>query len=70
MIEGNTYKLYEIPRHSWIKFDSELMLFNKIDGMYSICMSKGKVVHLFAGTEVEYVGEFEGFEHTEGKEYQ
>jgi hypothetical protein len=63
-------KLYEVPRNSWIKFEGELYLFHKIDGMYSVCYCQGQVVHLAAWREVEFVGEHEGFEHVEGKEYK
>jgi hypothetical protein len=54
-------KLYEVPRHSWIKFNGELYLFHHIDGMYSVCVSRGQVVHIAAWNEVELIGEFEGF---------
>lgn len=67
---GKIYKLYEVDRNSFIRFEGELMLFNKIDGMYSICTCKGYVVHLSASAEVEYVGDFEGFENIEGKEFK
>lgn len=45
---GKKYPLYEIPRHSWIKVDGYLMLFNNIDGAYSICAHNGQVVHIAA----------------------
>ena len=67
---GKIYKLYNVDRNSWIRFEGELMLFNKLDGMYSICMYNGKVIHLSASADVEYVGEYEGFEHIEGKEFK
>ena len=73
-------KLYEVPRNSWIRFEGELYLFHKIDGMYSVCYCQGYIVHISANAEVEFVGEFEGFgdedriregfEHIEGKEYK
>jgi hypothetical protein len=73
-------KLYEVPRNSWVKFNDELYLFHKIDGMYSVCYRQGQVVHLAAWSEVEFIGEHEGFgdedriregfEHIEGKEYK
>lgn len=67
---GKIYKLHNVDRNSWIRFEGELMLFNKLDGMYSICMYHGEIVHLSANADVEYVGEFEGFEYIEGKEYK
>lgn len=63
-------KLYEVPRNSWIKFEGELYLFHRIDGMYSVCSHQGCTAHLSASADVEFVGEFEGFEHVEGKEYK
>lgn len=47
-------KLYDVPRHSRIVLedDSEL-IFDHIDGMYSICYTdSGSIVHLAAWTEV------------------
>ena len=53
-------KLYELSKRGiWVKpteFDSEPVLFDHIDGMYSFCTNKrGEVVHLAAWTEVELV---------------
>ena len=73
-------KLYNVPRYSWIRFNGELYLFYRIDGMFSLCAHQGRTVDLSASADVEFVGEFEGFgdedriregfEHIEGKEYK
>ena len=62
-------KLYEVPRNSWIKFDSDLYLFHKIDGMYSVCYYQGQIVHLSASAEVEFIGEFEGFAESKDRNF-
>lgn len=51
-------KLYEIPRESKIyepvNDGSEYFIFNKLDGMYSVCTSeKGGLCHLGASQELE-----------------
>jgi len=36
--------------------EKEILTFSHVDGMYSVCFDKDdKLVHLFAGTEVEIV---------------
>lgn len=48
------YKLYEIPRHTRIKVGDARLMFERIDGMYSICYdADGNTIHLAAWTEVE-----------------
>ena len=61
-------KLYEIPRGSKIKEDcfnengkiGEVIVFNKLDGMYSHCTVEGtdEVIHLSASTPLEKVGDY------------
>lgn len=56
-------KLYELPRRSFFKFEKdinvlsdEIYLFDKIDGMYSICYNiKRNIIHFKATTEVEKI---------------
>jgi hypothetical protein len=72
VIEIFKMKLYEVPRNSKIRVlddiatppcstdisEQEVLIFNKIDGMYSHCHnSKGDVVHLAAWSEVEIIDE-------------
>lgn len=48
------YKLYEVPRNTYIKVGDARLLFKSIDGMYSICYDMdGNTVPLAAWTEVE-----------------
>ena len=50
-------KLYEVPRNTRIRvpaMDNEELMFDHIDGMYSVCRDKtGEIVHLNAFTDVE-----------------
>lgn len=53
-------KLYDVPRNTKIKVNLGFegppteLLFNHIDGMYSVCvMETGEIIHLMATTEVE-----------------
>ena len=62
-------KLYEAPRKSTIKVlgdvltppgapeisEGDVLLFHRIDGMYSLCEKNGKYVHLSASAEVEII---------------
>jgi len=60
-------KLYEVPRNTdidvslnnFIDEDTgekiETIHFSHIDGMYSYCTWKGKVIHLSASTEVKII---------------
>lgn len=53
-------KLYNVPRNSKIRLGVDIFLFQKIDGMYSICIDiKGNVNYISANTDVEIVeGDF------------
>ena len=66
-------KLYEVPRYSKVRiiadekappahreFDKgEVLTFDHIDGMYSLCYDQaGQMVHPAAWTEVEVVSEY------------
>jgi len=51
-------KLFQIPRKSKVYCSasdgSEYVVFEKIDGMYSLCVTeKGAIVHLGASTDLE-----------------
>jgi len=63
-------KLYEVPRNSFVRvigdivtppasekiYESEILKFYNVDGMYSRCQNaRGEEVYLFAGAEVEIV---------------
>jgi hypothetical protein len=53
-------KLYDVPRHTQVRIlaTNEVLLFEHIDGMYSVCKyPDGHVVHHAAWTEVEIVEE-------------
>ena len=47
-------KLYDVPRHSRIVLEDDTeLIFDHIDGMYSVCYTdSGTVVNLAAWTEV------------------
>lgn len=68
--KGTDMKLYNVPRNTKVRIlepgsvppaarvlsKDEVILFHRVDGMYSYCTdSKGDVVHLAAFTEVEIV---------------
>lgn len=47
-------KLYEVPRNTWITIEGERFFFEKIDGMYSICINENQeIVHIAAFSDVE-----------------
>ena len=49
-------ELYNVPRNSFIRVGTTVLLFDHIDGMYSFCTDRdGGVIHLAAWTEVEVV---------------
>jgi hypothetical protein len=50
-------KLYEVPRNTLIRIKgtNDVLLFDHIDGMYSVCIYDDQVVHLSANTEVDIV---------------
>ncbi len=50
---GDKVKLYEVPKNTWIIFNGMRLLFEKVDGMYSICKTEdGQVLHVAAYAEV------------------
>jgi len=46
-------KLHEVPRGTPIIVNGEELFFDHLDGMYSVCLKDGKIVHLAAWTEVK-----------------
>lgn len=53
-------KLYDCPRHSYIKIDYDstgtVYFFDHLDGMYSYCIDNyGKIIHLVAYSNVKVV---------------
>jgi hypothetical protein len=51
-------KLYNVPRNSEVMLsDGVVLLFHRIDGMYSVCTDEnGYIYHISASEEVEIVG--------------
>ena len=47
-------KLYNLPRDTWFILEGHRLLFKRLDGMYSICLTEdGELVHILAGADVE-----------------
>ena len=47
-------KLYNLPRDTWFLINGQRVLFKRLDGMYSVCLTEdGELVHILASADVE-----------------
>lgn len=62
-----TVKLWDVPRHSKIKVGDNVLDFDHVDGMYSLCFDqRGRPVHIAAWTEVEVLDDTGSESKSEG----